>query len=237
LLATHRQDGATVGFHLARADQADDVMGVLNEAAAWLHERGIAQWPLRFELSWVEDAIRQSETWLVDIDGRVSGTVTVDFSDVVWSDVGGSAAYVHRMAVSRRERGLGAVILAWAEDVARRQGCDAVRLDCVASNYRLRAYYENAGFAYRGDVSVGGAPGQRLDTEPMTRVSRYEKLLGPRPERAEQPALCLRRALVEQPTAGWLWTVRPVLRISSPCQRRGRSQGDRRPTAATQSRG
>lgn len=126
----------------------------------------------QFERSWVEDAIRQGETWLVDVNGRVSGTVTVDFSDPVWSDVDGNAAYVHRMAVSRRERGLGAVILAWVKEFARQQGCDTLRLDCVASNERLRGYYEAAGFAYRGDVSVGGAPGQRLGTGPVTRVSR-----------------------------------------------------------------
>ena len=190
---TNRQNGAGAGFRVAKADQADDVLDTLNEAAAWLHERGVEQWPLRFERSWVEDAIRRGETWLVDVDGRISGTVTVDFSDPVWSDVGGSAAYVHRMAVSRRERGLGGVILAYVEDFARQRGCDALRLDCVASNDRLRGYYEAAGFAYRGDVSVGGAPGQRLDTGPVTRVSRYEMLLGPGPAGAELTSLCLRQ--------------------------------------------
>ena len=175
---TNGLNGSGAGFRVAQADQADDVLDTLNEAAAWLHERGVEQWPLRFERSWVEGAIRRGETWLVDVDGRVSGTVTVDFADPVWSDVGGNAAYVHRMAVSRRERGLGAVILAWMEDFARQRGCDALRLDCVASNQRLRAYYEAAGFAYRGDVPVRGTPGQRLETGPVTRVSRYEMLLG-----------------------------------------------------------
>ena len=51
---------------------------------------------------------------------------------------------------------------------------DALRLDCVASNDRLRAYYEAAGFIHRGDVTVAGAPGQRLDQGPVTVVSRYE---------------------------------------------------------------
>jgi hypothetical protein len=32
--------------------------------------------------------------------------------------------------------------------------CAAVRLDCVSSDGQLRRYYENRGFAYRGDVSV-----------------------------------------------------------------------------------
>ncbi|MEV0704550.1 hypothetical protein AB0I53_42450 [Saccharopolyspora sp. NPDC050389] len=49
-----------------------------------------------------------------------------------------------------------------------------LRLDCVSSNGRLRSYYEKRGFTHRGDVSVGGAPGQREDDGPVTWVSRYE---------------------------------------------------------------
>jgi GNAT superfamily N-acetyltransferase len=147
---------------------------VLNEAAAWLQDQGITQWPARFESSWIEEAILQGETWLVEVEGAIGGTVTVDWSDPVWSDACGDAAYIHRMAVRRRCRGLGSVILAWAAEMVRQHNCVALRLDCVAANDRLRAYYETAGFIYRGDVTVGGAPGQRLNTGPVTVVSRYE---------------------------------------------------------------
>jgi hypothetical protein len=68
-------------------------------------------------------------------------------------------------------------MLGWAADEARRRGADFLRLDCVKSNDRLRAYYETRGFAHRGDVPVGGAPGQRLDEGPVTWVSRYELAL------------------------------------------------------------
>jgi len=171
---TAMRNGAEIVFRVAGPDQAADVLSVLDKAAAWLRERGIAQWPARFEPSWVEDAIRRGETWLVETDGAIGATVTLDWSDPLWADADGSAAYVHRMAARRQAAGLGSVILAWATDVARQRGCGALRLDCVASNGRLRAYYEAAGFAWRGDVIVGGAPGQRLDEGPVTRVSRYE---------------------------------------------------------------
>jgi len=171
-------DDPEIVFRLAKLDQVDDVLGVLNEAAAWLQDHGIAQWPARFEPSWIEEAILQGETWLVEVDGAMGGTVTVDWSDPVWSDVCGDAAYIHRMAVRRRCRGLGSVILARAAEMAREHSRAALRLDCVASNVRLRAYYETAGFIYRGDVTVGGAPGQRLDIGPVTVVSRYEMPVG-----------------------------------------------------------
>ena len=166
-----------IDFQVATPGQIDDVLSLLDEAAAWLRARGVSQWPDRFEPSWVDGAISRGETWLVRVDAALSGTVTLDWADPIWSD-DGTAAYVHRMAVRRQAAGLGAVILGWAADAARQHGREALRLDCVASNVRLRAYYEAAGFVHHGDVTVAGAPGQRLDTGPAVLVSRYELRLG-----------------------------------------------------------
>ena len=168
------RSGGEAEFVMAGPGQLADVLMVLDEAAAWLQERGIEQWPPRFEPSWVEAAITRGETWLVKVGGTVSATVTLDLADPVWDGIAGSALYVHRMAVRRRAAGLGAAVLGWAACAARERGREALRLDCVAANARLRAYYERSGFAYRGDFSVAGAPGQRLEEGPVTVVSRYE---------------------------------------------------------------
>jgi GNAT superfamily N-acetyltransferase len=167
-----------VRFLVAAPGQVDEVLAVLDEASAWLQGRGVEQWPSRFDPSWVEGAVRRGETWLALVGGMVSGTMTLGRSDSVWDGLPGTALYVHRMAVRRSAPGLGSVILGWAAGVARQQGREALRLDCVASNRRLRAYYEAAGFVHRGDVTVAGAPGQRLDEGPVTVVSRYEQRPG-----------------------------------------------------------
>ncbi|MGY0021795.1 GNAT family N-acetyltransferase [Streptomyces sp. cg35] len=97
----------------------------------------------------------------------------------MWADTAGTAVYVHRTAVRHWARGLGAVILDWAERTARQHDAVALRLDCVRSNGRLRASYEDRGFTHRGDVPVGGAPGQRAEEGPVTWASRYARLLAP----------------------------------------------------------
>jgi hypothetical protein len=86
------------------------------------------------------------------------------------------------LAVRRGYPGLGAALLGWAAESVRDAGRRFVRLDCVAGNPRLRAYYEAAGFAHRGDVAVGGAPGELVDRgRPIgghvTVVSRYERAI------------------------------------------------------------
>jgi hypothetical protein len=129
--------GAAVSFAVASPGQLPDVLAVLNEAAAWLRERGVEQWPARFEPPWVEGAVRRGETWLAVAGGTAAGTVTLDLADPVWGAVpAADALYVHRMAVRRAAAGLGAVILDWAAGVARGQGRAALRLDCVASRPR-----------------------------------------------------------------------------------------------------
>ncbi|GAB2582305.1 hypothetical protein GCM10027168_13860 [Streptomyces capparidis] len=174
-------NGRAVTFRQATASQVHTVLRVLDEAAAWLRERHIDQWPARFEAAWVEGAVARGETWLVHVGGEVAGTATLDWSDPLWTDVEGSAGYLHRMAVRRRWAGLGAAVLDWAGDTARGHGKEALRLDCVSGNHRLRAYYEARGFHHRGDAPVGGAPGQRARGGPVTWVSRYEHPLRPLP--------------------------------------------------------
>jgi hypothetical protein len=161
-------------FVRATAGDVAVVLTVLDHAAAWLTATGVRQWPDRFAAEWITPAVERGETWLVRAAGRTAGTVTLDWSDAVWNDRPARAGYLHRMAVERWAAGAGRAILDWAADQARAHDAVALRLDCVAANAGLRAYYEAAGFHHRGDVEVGGAPGQRSDGGTRTLVSRYE---------------------------------------------------------------
>ncbi|MEV7600414.1 GNAT family N-acetyltransferase [Kitasatospora sp. NPDC089797] len=172
--------GDPVSFRPATGEHTDEVLSVLDEAAGWLGGRGIRQWPDRFPAAWVADAIGRGETWLVDVGDKTAATVTLDWADALWADVGGTAGYVHRLAVRRWARGLGGVVLGWAEDRARERGVDALRLDCVAHNRSLRDYYEGRGFAHRGDARWLGLPGQPPDEVPVLWMSRYERPLAAR---------------------------------------------------------
>jgi len=152
------------------------VVGVLEDASRWLRKRGVAQWPHNFAPELVLPAIEADQTWLVHADEEVVGTLTVDHDDPAWSDQPANAAYVHRMAVTRHGAALGTWLLAWVGDQAHTAGREAIRLDCVADNTGLCAYYERHGFRWRGDVRVGGAPGERRTGDSSaTLVRRYEK--------------------------------------------------------------
>lgn len=163
-----------VALRRADTNQIDDVLVVLNEAAERLAVAGVQQWPRRFEPQWVSPAIEQGHTWLIYVDVQLAATLTLGWSDPLWNGDDGAAGYLHRLAVRRLAAGLGSHLLGWAAGEVDRHNRELLRLDCVAGNRRLRDYYGSNGFQHRGDVEVGGAPGQRDDAAARILVSRYE---------------------------------------------------------------
>jgi GNAT superfamily N-acetyltransferase len=148
--------GGGVNVRLAQANEIDAVLDVLADAATWLRERGIEQWPDRFDADWVMPAIERGETWLAERDGEVVGTLVVQWGDpMFWPGYPNDAGYLHRIAVREHGGGVGAQLLRWAEQHAARNGKEFLRLDCIAKNDALRAYYERAGYEHVGDVTVG----------------------------------------------------------------------------------
>jgi protein-tyrosine phosphatase len=80
---------------------------------------------------------------------------------------------MHKLAIRRDHAGLGRELLALAESLAREGGAMCLRLDCVAANPALRAYYEKAGFEYRGENENEGK-GSLFNVP----AALYEKRLG-----------------------------------------------------------
>jgi GNAT superfamily N-acetyltransferase len=131
------------------------VLDVLADAAAWLRVQGVEQWPDRFPPEWVMPTIEAGETWLAERDGQIVGSLVVQWDDpLFWAGYPSDAGYLHRLAVRRHGSGLGARLLLWAEHHAAAEGKTHLRLDCVASNQSLRAYYGRAGYEHVGDVTV-----------------------------------------------------------------------------------
>lgn len=135
----------------------DTVLGILEDAARWLTSRGIDQWrPGRFDRDGLAASLSRGEVYLATVDGRPAGTLTLQTSDpLFWPNVSDDALYLHRLAIHRTYagQGLGLYLLRWAEEATASAGKRYLRLDCMAESNVLRAYYESAGFSYRGNVT------------------------------------------------------------------------------------
>ena len=160
-----------------------EVYCLVLEAAAWLRKcKGTDQWshpwpnPAGREERILSDLAR-GKTWLVWDGRRAAGTITIDTEEPlvanaqpVWpadkrDDL---ALYVRRVIVSRRyaRLGLGAALLDWAADVAKREyRATLIRIDVWTTNLALHDYYEGQRFtrqAGRDPWELGDYPSQAL---------------------------------------------------------------------------
>lgn len=153
----------------AKPEELKAVMEILDDAARWLHSRGIKQWPYPTPPSeWhaMTRHIATGEVYLARLDGRAVGTLRFKWSDAkLWHDDAGIAGYIHDFAIhdSVRGQGVGAAMLEWAKEHIRARGKKLLRLDCVAHNAALNRYYRNVGLQYRGQAQDGNYVGSLFE--------------------------------------------------------------------------
>ncbi len=164
------------------------VIGLIEEAAAWLRGKGTDQWaepwPDRESRDGrVRRGLERGETWLVRDGETVAATMTICQEPIpeVWEEKGkGAAVYVHRLVVKRAYAGrdLGGVMIDWAvqRELAIRP-VDWVRVDVWTGNQALHDYYRRQGFTACGKCRDGDYPSGALfqraaDGAPKTDTSR-----------------------------------------------------------------
>ncbi len=145
----------------------DEVRRLVREAAEWLRtskntDQWATPWPDRAgQIERILTDLLKGKTWIAWDGTTVAGTITVDTEEPldlnerpVWP--GGKrhepALYVRRVIVSRKYAGigLGAALLDWAADVAKRDHQAALlRIDVWTTNKELHAYYERQHFTRR----------------------------------------------------------------------------------------
>lgn len=154
---------------VASPADAPAVLALRDAAARWMVARGIAQWrPGDRPLSYFASAAATGDLLAWRSAGRVVGAVVVSASDRTWVSTPPATCYLHALVIDRAHAGLGRRVLAAAENHLRSLGVARVRLDCVAHNAALRAYYREAGYAPAGTRDLPA---------PWGSVALFEKVL------------------------------------------------------------
>jgi GNAT superfamily N-acetyltransferase len=158
----------TFSVSVAKPEDLPTVLSILDDAAGWLHERGIEQWPESFssDATWRTDRIRtyveHGLTYLArDESGRPIATFTLSRAADPqfahgWPDGPEDAGYIFRMAVLREAAGqdMGGQLLDWAADEVGKWGLSWLRLDVHRFNLELQEYYNRRGFEKVGEVTA-----------------------------------------------------------------------------------
>jgi ribosomal protein S18 acetylase RimI-like enzyme len=160
------QEPDTLTIRPAQMADLDEVVAIEEDATSWLRSRGIdpGQPPRPLREIFAE-RIARGQMYVALIGGQPAANMALTSQDDLWTDLPGSALYVHGLMVRRvfAGRQIGRELLRWAEKRAAEQGKPLLRLDCNADNLALRAYYEGAGFTPRGEVVLPHRVAARLE--------------------------------------------------------------------------
>lgn len=153
---------------------ADTLLGFFDEAVEWLVARGSSkQWgtepwsgvPKRVER--VKGMAADPGLRIAVVDGEAAGALIVsEEHDVHVPPVEERELYIRLLITSRRftGHGVGARLIEYALDEARRRGIDLVRVDCWAGgDGDLQRYYESQGFRPTVRFNVDEWVGQVLE--------------------------------------------------------------------------
>ncbi|MGW1893208.1 tyrosine-protein phosphatase [Streptomyces sp. NPDC002004] len=149
--------GAALSFRRAGERDLAELVRLRDDAARWQLAHGIDQWkPGQLGERHFRERLADGEVWIATLgpDGPTAGAWELWWDDpAAWGPRPPTAGYVHRLMTDRRTAppGTGLRMLAEAERRIAAAGRDLCRLDCLANNPRLRAYYEQAGYTVVGE--------------------------------------------------------------------------------------
>ncbi len=152
-----------IKFQQIEITDQEIVLELFKKAAIRIDKLNIDHWqywknPPKEKIDWVVDGIRNNEFFFInDSLGKSIGMVRVlDEDELYWGEQKEKAKYVHSLVVREgyNGKGIGAMVLEEIEELARKESCVFLRLDAVAQNIKLCAYYENLNFKKVGEKKM-----------------------------------------------------------------------------------
>lgn len=151
-------------MHVAKEQDSGSVMNLLVDTARWFNENGSTQWSGLLEgidTHHTKEAIKRGDVFVCKDGEVISGMVMLlqrpsEWDAKLWERHNKNleqSIYLHRLAVHRNyaNQQLGAAILKWCLDNVQFEGKTNIRLDCMANNEFLNAFYKKEGFTYIGE--------------------------------------------------------------------------------------
>lgn len=142
-------------YRRATPEDAPQLVRLRDSLALWMLARGIDQWkPSEKDETHFRTRMAEGEVWLAYTGDELAGAYELWWTDeAAWGPRPADAGYIHRLMTTPHlaPPGTGKALLAHAESRITAKGLSYARLDCLASNPRLRTYYEKAGYTVVGE--------------------------------------------------------------------------------------
>jgi GNAT superfamily N-acetyltransferase len=140
-------------IRLAKVEDLDQVLKVLNDVTLYLQKKGINQWSYPWSHEIIGNEIKNDHCYVLLLGERVIGTFFISNIDHLSElSIEPQSKYLSKIAILPEFQGnnLGSKIIDFACSFT--QGLNkTLYLDCWAGNEKLKEFYSNNGLEYVGD--------------------------------------------------------------------------------------
>jgi len=147
------------------AADLDTVLALMDDAVAWLTAQGRTdQWGAEpfsgdeKKTEFIRKLVEAGDLFIAEIDGEPAGALIVHEAPMPYvPPVEERELYVRLLVTSRRHKGqgIGAELVAFAREEARKRGIDLLRVDCYSGpDEKLVRFYESVGFTRTERINV-----------------------------------------------------------------------------------
>ena len=139
----------------------DSIIAITRACGQHMINKGIYQWndyyPNRAAF---ENDVKRDELYVLEVNDQVVGCIAIstfkdeEYLDVDWLTKTDNSIYIHRVAVHPDYQGQGMAqkLMDFAEDWARDNKFESIRLDTFSKNLRNQKFYELRGYKKLSDI-------------------------------------------------------------------------------------
>ena len=148
-------------IELAVISHLDKVKEIAESCASDMINRNIFQWNEKYPSKKIfKEDIESISLYLAKINQEIVGCIMLTknkddvYKDIKWLSEDNINLYIHRLAVHPlfQKKGIGRKMMDFAEDYAKSNNYESVRLDTFSKNKRNNIFYENRGYIRLGNV-------------------------------------------------------------------------------------
>ena len=148
-------------IELAVISNLDKVKEIAECCASDMINRNIFQWNEKYPSKKIfKEDIESNSLYLAKINQEIVGCIMLTknkddvYKDIKWLSEDNINLYIHRLAVHPlfQKKGIGRKMMDFAEDYAKSNNYESVRLDTFSKNKRNNIFYENRGYIRLGNV-------------------------------------------------------------------------------------
>ena len=148
-------------IELAVISNLDKVKEIAECCATDMINRNIFQWNEKYPSKKIfKEDIESNSLYLAKINQEIVGCIMLTknkddvYKDIKWLSEDNINLYVHRLAVHPQfqKKGIGRKMMDFAEDYAKLNNYESVRLDTFSKNERNNIFYKSRGYTKLGNV-------------------------------------------------------------------------------------